>query len=147
MAKKYFEDFAVGYEVETGKVKVTLEMIKDFARQYDPQDIHLDEEKAKDSILGRLVGSAWQTAALTIKLMVEAKPLGDTPVIGLEVNDFKIPAPMLPGDTIQVRAKITKVWRSKTKPYGFFHMSSETVNQNGEVILSQTWTVIVPTRN
>ena len=50
--KVYFEDISVGDTWRTETVTVTLEMIKDFASQYDPQPIHLDEAAGKASIFG-----------------------------------------------------------------------------------------------
>ncbi len=93
-----------------------------------------------------MTGSGWHTAALTMKLMAQAKPFGDRPIIGLEVQNLKFSAPLRPGDRVSAKAEITKAWRSKSKPMGFFHFSVETSNQNGTVILSQVWTVILPSR-
>ncbi|MEE8294421.1 MAG: MaoC/PaaZ C-terminal domain-containing protein [Sphingomonadales bacterium] len=143
----FFEDFEVGDGFDAGEIKVTLEMIKDFASQYDPQPMHLDEQAGKESIFGELIGSGWHTAALSMRLMALAKPLGDRPIIGLEVQDFKFLAPLKPEDTLAVRGEIIKAWRSKTKPMGFFQVKIETSNQDGLVILSQTWTVILPTKD
>lgn len=143
----FYEDFNVGDSFDAGQIEVTLEMIKEFAAQYDPQPIHLDEQAGKESIFGGLVGSGWHTAALSMRLMALAKPLGDRPVIGLEVQNFKFLAPLRPGDTLSVRGEIIKAWRSKTKPMGFFQVTVETSNQDGLVILTQTWTVILPTKD
>jgi acyl dehydratase len=38
-------------------VRVDKEEIIAFARKYDPQPFHLDEEAARDSIFGQLVAS------------------------------------------------------------------------------------------
>ncbi len=50
--KLYWEDFRVGETVEFGSKHVTKEEILEFAREFDPQPFHLDEEAAKQSILG-----------------------------------------------------------------------------------------------
>src|SRR5476649_2035849 len=81
---RYFEDVAVGERTRTGSYTFERNSIVEFARLYDPQPMHLDEEAAKASFFGRLVASGWQTLGVTMRLMVEAKPLGTTPLIGLQ---------------------------------------------------------------
>ena len=147
LTEPFFEDFKTGDEFSSGEIEVTLEMIKAFAAEYDPQPIHLDEAAGKASIFGGLIGSGWHTAALTMKLMAQAKPFGDRPIIGLEVQNLKFSAPLRPGDRVSAKAEITKAWRSKSKPMGFFHFSVETMTRDGIVILSQVWTVILPSRD
>ena len=43
-----------------------------FAREYDPQPFHLDEEAAKKTILGGLAASGWHTAAIAMRLAASA---------------------------------------------------------------------------
>ena len=72
MSERYFEDFVVGQvHNPSGRVRVEKDEIIAFAKQFDPQPFHLDEEAARKSIFGRLVASGWHTAALTIRLLVE----------------------------------------------------------------------------
>jgi len=144
----FFEDISVGDNWRTETVTVTLEMIKDFARQYDPQAIHLDEQAGKEGFFGELIGSGWQTAALTMKLIAERRPLGDTPLIGIEVKNFKFLAPLKPGTQLHAEALISKAWKSKSKPHlGFVHFDVTTKTENGQPILTQTWVALVPVRN
>ena len=48
------------------------EQIKAFARQFDPQPFHLDNEAAKNTLLSGLAASGWHTAAITMRLLVES---------------------------------------------------------------------------
>src|SRR6202035_3507850 len=48
----YLEDFHPGDEAESGSRTVTREAIVAFAREFDPQPLHLDEEAAKRSPYG-----------------------------------------------------------------------------------------------
>ncbi len=50
MKKTYFEDFKVGQVIELGSCTVTKEEIIAFARDFDPQPFHIDEEAAERSI-------------------------------------------------------------------------------------------------
>ena len=51
--------------------------IKTFARQFDPQPFHLDDDAANDSLFSGLVASGWHTAAITMRLLVERLEPGD----------------------------------------------------------------------
>jgi len=44
---KYFEDLEVGETTRFGRYEVTREEIIEYARQFDPQPFHLDEEAAR----------------------------------------------------------------------------------------------------
>ena len=51
----YESQFPVSYEFSLSK-----EDIVTFAKQYDPQSFHLDEDLAKESVFGRIVASGLQ---------------------------------------------------------------------------------------
>jgi acyl dehydratase len=57
----YWEDFAVGQVRDLGSISATREDIIAFARQFDPQPFHLDDEAAKASVFGGLCASGWHT--------------------------------------------------------------------------------------
>ena len=65
MAEMFLEDFVVGQVFSSARhVRVDKDEIIAFAKKYDPQFFHLDEEAARSSIFGGLVASGWLTAAL-----------------------------------------------------------------------------------
>jgi acyl dehydratase len=66
------EFFCIGVTVTLGSHTFEPEAIKAFARKYDPQIFHLDEEAAKKSVFGGLCASGWHTAATWMKLNLEA---------------------------------------------------------------------------
>ena len=57
MTKRYLEDFAVGQVFKSGRKRVDKDEIFAFAREFDPQPFHLDEEAAQASVFGGLVAS------------------------------------------------------------------------------------------
>ncbi|CCV15847.1 MaoC family dehydratase [Mesorhizobium sp. STM 4661] len=65
------EFFCIGTTVKLGSHKFEADAIKAFARKYDPQIFHLDEEAARNSVLGGLCASGWHTAATWMKLNLE----------------------------------------------------------------------------
>ena len=50
---------------------MTRDEIVAFARQFDPQPFHLDEELARSSIFGGLVASGWHVTALCMRILVD----------------------------------------------------------------------------
>ena len=66
-----FEDFSVGEVVDYGGVEVSAHEIVDFAREFDPQPFHLDEEAAQ-SATGGLIASGWHTCALLLRMNCDA---------------------------------------------------------------------------
>ena len=54
MPKLHWEDFTAGQVAEYGPQTVTAEDIKAFAAEFDPQPMHLDEEAARQSLVGGL---------------------------------------------------------------------------------------------
>ena len=71
----YLEDLNVGDRFISREYEMTLEEIKQFAGQYDPQPFHLNEAEAEKSpIFQGLAASGWHTAAVTMRLWTECFP-------------------------------------------------------------------------
>ena len=75
-AKLYLDDLAAGAEFNSEKYVVVAEEIREFAKNFDPQPFHLDEETARKTLFEGLVASGWHTAAITMKLLVHSVPPG-----------------------------------------------------------------------
>jgi acyl dehydratase len=132
----YFEDFEVGSVQRTGTVSLSEEAILAFARAFDPQPMHIDLEAARRGPFKGLIASGWHTAALVMRLIAEAKPLGDAEVLGLGLDELRWPTPVRPGDTIQSEMEIVSKRTSQSKPdYGIVKFRVTTRNQRGEVVM------------
>ncbi len=73
-----YEDFEVGGEIRFGPRLVTAEEMIDFAEQFDPQPMHLDEDAGRESILGGLSASGLFSASIFMRMMCEAYVLDST---------------------------------------------------------------------
>ena len=147
VAPRFFEDIAVGERTRTGSFTLTRDSIIEFARLHDPQPMHMDEQAAKGSFFGRLVASGWQTLTITMRLMVEARPLGATPLIGIQIDEIRFQRPVLPGDSLSAELEILEKRLSKTRPdRGFLKGRTITSNQQGAEVSSQLWTMLIPLR-
>ena len=65
----YFEDFPVGDVSTFGAYEVTLQEIKAFAGEFDPQPFHLDEAAGARSVAGALSASGWHTTAICMRMI------------------------------------------------------------------------------
>jgi acyl dehydratase len=143
--KLYLDDLHVG-QAFTSLVHVLDEdQIKAFARQFDPQPFHLDDDAAKHTIFAGLAASGWHTAAITMKLLVESVPLAGGIIGG--GSEIAWPKPARPGYALRVESKVAEITPSRSRPdRGMVVMRSETLNQNGEVVQTLTAKLVVARR-
>ena len=134
----YLEDLHVGQRFISGTYRMDETRIKEFAREFDPQQFHLDEAAAKDSVFGGLAASGWHTAAVAMRLLVDGGlPLGNG-IIGMG-GDLAWPKPTRPGDILHVESEILEITPSRSKPnQGIVRVRSTTLNQDGEAVHSFT---------
>ena len=85
----YFEDVRVGDTRRFGRYEVTREEIVEFARQFDPQSFHLDEEAAKAGPFGGLIASGWHTGAMLIRMLNDHSIPLDATTGALGFDDLK----------------------------------------------------------
>lgn len=142
----HLDDLRVGDRFTTGEYALDAEAIKAFAEVYDPQPFHLDEVAAVDSLFGGLAASGWQTAAITMRLMVTSgmKIAGGQIGAGCELQ---WPRPTRPGDVLRVESEVLELRPSATRPdRGIVVLRSETRNQHGDVLMVLTSKVVMRRR-
>jgi len=134
---RYFEDYTPGREYEFGSISVSEGDIIEFARKFDPQDFHVDAEKAKTSQFGGLVASGWHTLSLCMRLYVDHYLSHVASLASPGVDEIRWPNPMRPGDTLRIRVTILEARPSRSKPdRGIVRATVETINQKDELVLS-----------
>lgn len=143
----HWEDVTVGETVTFGGVVVTRDQIVEFARAFDPQPFHLDEEAAKDSMVGRLFASGWHSCAIFMRMMAD-EVLGKAASLGSPgVDEVRWLKPVLPGDRLSGRYTCLSKRRLASKPQaGLCQMLYEMVNQNGDVVMTWNATQFLRTR-
>ncbi len=141
----YLDDLHVGQRFASATHVVTVDEIKAFAQQFDPQPFHLDEAAAAKTLFGGLAASGWHTAALTMRLLVDSSTVAGG-VVGAGV-EIAWPRPTRPGDELQVFSEVVEITPSRSKhDRGIVIMKSETRNQRGEAVQVLTSKLIVPRR-
>lgn len=134
---RYYEDIEIGTVEEYGEYEVTKAEIKEFARKYDPQPFHLDEEAAKDSIFGELVASGWHTAAIMMRLSVEGNDEESAFLGSFGIDELRWEAPVRPGDTLRRRSEVIEKRLSESQnDRGYVKTQTEGLNQDNEVVIS-----------
>jgi acyl dehydratase len=140
---RYFEDFHVGQVLELGTYQVSREEILAFARQYDPQPFHLDEEAGRQSIFGGIIASGWQTAAICHRLLVESLLKNSASMGSPGLDELRRLLPVRPGDTLSARIEVLASTPSRSKAdRGSIKTRMETRNQKGEVVMTELATVL-----
>ena len=131
-----FEDLVEGGTIELGARAVGAAEIVEFASEFDPQPMHLDEEAGKASLLGGLAASGWPTCCIFMKMMCDGFILDSTSQGSPGIDYVNWKRPVLAGDTLTGRCTITARRVSKSKPgLGFVTVQSAMLNQRGETVL------------
>ena len=137
----YWEDFPVGHTRNFGPMPVTREATVAFARQFDPQPFHVDDDAAADSLFGRLSASGWHTCAMSMRMMCDAYLL-DTASLGSPgVDNLRWLKPVFPGDTLSGRLTVLESRPMNSRPaVGLARSRWEVMNQHGEpVLMMEGW--------
>lgn len=135
----FLEDFHPGDVAETASRVVTREEIVAFARQFDPQPFHVDEEAAKATPYGGLIASGWHTAAICMRLVVDrAVGNGAAGSLGSPgVDELRWLRPVRPGDELTVRIEVLEVTPSRSKPdRGVVKLRYTMRNQDGQEVMT-----------
>jgi acyl dehydratase len=137
MAEIYLDDLAPGQIHRLGRRMLGRDEIVAFARDWDPQSFHLDEQAAAASIYGGLIASGWHTVCVFMRLFVDGM-LGRAAALGSPgIDELRWLKPVRPGDALRLRTTVIEATPSaKHANRGTVLFLWETLNQNGEVVLS-----------
>lgn len=141
----YMEDLSVGQKFTGGPIEVTEQAIIDFAKQFDPQEFHTDPEAAKDSVFGAHVASGWHTAALTMRLILEASPKMKGGMVGRSIEKLQWLRAVRAGDKLSFEGEIVDLRPSASDPArGVMRVKNTTFNQDHKPVLQMESIVFVP---
>ncbi len=130
-----FEDFQVGATISSGTKRITTEEIVEFASEFDPQPMHMDEEAGMASLLGGLGASGWHVCAIAMRMFCDGFLLNSTSQGAPGVEHVRWKKPVLAGDTLTATSTVIGKRVSKSRPdLGFVTMQHHLTNQNGEVV-------------
>jgi len=133
----YFEDFKVGETSEMGRRGVDRDEVIAFARDFDPQPFHIDEEAARASMFGGLIASGWHTVSMVMRMMCDSYLLQSASLGSPGVDHVKWLKPVRPGDTIRAVRTVLEARVSKSKPdVGIVKTRWDVFNQADEPVMT-----------
>ena len=134
--RKYFEDYEIGQVFQFKSPPLSKSDIIEFASQWDPQRIHIDEDAAK-AVHGSIIASGYHTLLVSMR-PVMAELMAKTEVIGAAgFNELRWIKPVRPGDALSTRVEVTNTKASRTKPdRGVVTFNFTTTNQNDEPVMT-----------
>ena len=146
------EFLRLGVAVPIGSHLFDAVSIKAFARRYDPQPFHLDEEAAARSVFGRLCASGWHTAAVWMKCNVEAgrgaawSGPGPAPEFGPSpgFSNLEWPKPVYAGETVRYsRTALAHRPLSSRPGWRLLSMRAEGIDSAGDRVIGFESAVLV----
>lgn len=144
---RHFEDFQIGETWTSPPTLVTAEEIMAFGRDYDPQPMHTDPERAALSPFGGLIASGWHIASMSVRVFVQAGGYGATPVVGLGVDELRWQRPVKAGDTLVFTREVFELRRSESNPgHGIVRVRVTARNQSGGSVMTLVAAGRVPAR-
>lgn len=130
----YFDDLTVGQHWRRGPAQLSADGIIAFAREWDPQPFHVDQEAAARSQFGGLVASGAHTFALAARLFTTT--LGIAFVAGRGFDRVRLLRPLRPDVEVHLEIRVVRV---KPGPYpdsGQVDFSLKLVDVSGHAVLS-----------
>lgn len=144
--RTWFDDLAVGWRSTVGAWTLRREEVVDFARRWDPQPFHVDEQAARSSIYGGLTASSLHLFAICTRLFFD-HPARIAVLAMLGKDAVRFPHPARPGDRLTYTTECVERRRSRTKPdRGIVTLADTLANADGETVLSQRVTLLVARR-
>jgi acyl dehydratase len=139
MPRLFLEDFEPGSASAYGGLTIDRDEMVAFARDFDPQPMHIDEKAAEGSMIGGLIASGWFTAALNMRMMAESFILDSASMGSPGVSELKWLRPVRAGDRLTGERIVLSRRASTSRPdRGFVDFRFVLRNQSGEPVLEQT---------
>jgi len=134
----HLEDIEIGRVIPFGRISVSKEEIITFARAYDPQLMHIDEEAAKKTIVGGLCASGFHSCAIMMRMLADDLLNNNWTSLGSPgIDECKWMKPLFPDQVLTGRVTCTgKRAFAKRPEVGLAKVKFEMLDQAGDVIMS-----------
>lgn len=142
-----FEDFAPGRYGTFGPRHVSREEILEFAAEFDPQPMHLDEAAAGKSMLKGLSASGWHLCSIMMRMLADGFITRAASLGSPGVNEVRWLAPLRPGDDLTLEVDVLEARPSRSRPEtGIVLFKSTARNASGEALCEMTSPIIIARR-
>lgn len=136
------DEFTLGQVFQTKSFKLTKEDIMRFAGEFDPQYMHVDEEKASQGRFNGIIASGIHTLAISFKLWVEEGVYGEDVIAGTRMNNIKFVKPVYPGDELHTLVEVIDKQAAK-KETGILTVLLSTYNHKEEKVFEGDLSVLI----
>jgi acyl dehydratase len=144
MTGLYFEEFSVGQKIMTGKRTVSDKDIMTFAELTgDDNRIHTDEAFSKAGPFGKRIAHGLLGLSIASGLAWQMGILDGTVIAFREVNEWKFIKPIFIDDSMHAELNITETKALPRIGAGSVVLAVELKNQNEEVCMRGSWTMLV----
>jgi 3-hydroxybutyryl-CoA dehydratase len=135
--EKTFEDFEVGDVVLTRGRTVDIGDLTSFAGLTgDHYPLHVDEEYAKGTRFGTRIAHGPLIFAFAVGLVGMSGFYGNAIVALVEIKTLRALKPVVPGDTVRVRAEVVELSEGSNPKYGTIQVHYSVRNQREEEVMS-----------
>ena len=133
---RWLEDYVPGTVVAYGSIQVEAADIIAFAQRFDPQEFHLDAQRAAEGPFGGLIASGWHTCSIAMRLLVDGLLANSSSLGSPGVEQIRWVRPVRPGDTLHAVVTVLEFRPSQSKPdRGTVKIRTEMTNQHGEQVM------------
>jgi len=144
---KYLEDFFVGQTFTFKTAPLSKEDITGFARRWDPQHLHLDEDHAT-KIHGSLIASGFQTMLLVFEPVMKDLMTDVANIGGVGFDKLRFLRPLRPDQSLAVKIEVNAVHPSRSKPdRGILHYTLTATEPTGEAVFTTDVPVMIKRRS
>ena len=144
----YFEDFAVGQELETPSRTVTSTDIVNFAcLTGDFNEVHANWEYAKTTPFGEVVAHGPLIYGIAGGLQYASGINDGTLLALLQIDQWRIMLPTKHGDTIRMVQKVIEKKETSKPDRGVVKFARRVVNQRGETVMEMEATILYRRRS
>lgn len=133
----FWEDFAVGWVQTFGSCEISREDIVGFARRYDPQPFHIDEQAARLTMLEGLAASGWHICTILMGMLDEGLLSRCRFARLCAIDEIKWRIPVRPGDRLGCRITCLGTHPHCGRPgLGICAFHCEAINSSGRTVMS-----------
>jgi acyl dehydratase len=145
---RYFEDFVVGQVFPSAEYQISEDEIVSFARQYDPQPMHTDQDYARRTEFGGLIASGFHTAAITMRLFDMSDASTAEGSVGIGIDRLRWRAPVRSGDRLRATFTVDSLAPSSRRPgWGTVGTRAQVHNQDNVEVFDALMLALVPGRS
>lgn len=143
----YFEEFEVGYAVQTPGRTITESDVVTFAGLTgDYNQLHTNDVYAQESIFGERIAHGLLGLSIALGLVTRLGVMEGT-VEAFRSLEWKFSQPIYIGDTIHATAEVVNARAIRRAGAGIVDLDVSVINQDGDTVQSGQWRALVKLRD